>query len=215
MKDSSIKRYWLIILLVKLTLPIIIPTWAFSSLKSNPLLSTNKELLEEGAKILGGFSIFGTLIGIICSIIIFYCAYKKPGTVLLTITLISAIWYIPYEFYSLGTLQTSKLLLKNMNMFQFAPLLSIIQAYSFVTILIDLFWYYLCFNLRKINKNIQINQILGTPIYQTALQGMQAAINSQELETKYSEAVRNNPQISWYLKKIYKEKNNQTKKNLH
>jgi len=111
---------------------------------------------------------------VIFSYVFYRCAYKKPGTRLLTFSLIllsisfagDIIWAITSRFISEA------------------------EAISLVFLI---FWTLSCYQLRKINRKLQIQRFLASEDYVNAIAMLRSATTLEDLETKFKAALCKQP----------------------
>lgn len=143
-------------------------------------------------------SIVSGLINAVLSIAIFYyCAYKNPGTFLLTLTLI----FSPLELLRLFVIYRT--------MIKFAPEWFIgvfLGTYSILTI----WWYILTFKLRLQNQQTQLETVLASPEYLTALSHLQTTTSLEELNSQFHEVTRERSNL--FVKNLQKEHELQKKR---
>jgi hypothetical protein len=140
------------------------------------------------------------------AIILFCCAYRKPGTKYLTFSIVCICFSLAFLIYSVGSTQTSISLLKMTH----GSIETIQAMYAFQVFMLSLGLIYLplaylSLRLRQDNKQAQFNQVLAHPVYSTAFQSLRSTSDAAELRDKYGELVRKHPEIACYLKRVYKE----------
>ncbi len=145
-------------------------------------------LFEE---IVADTSFVSAVINTVSSIAIFYyCAYKKPGTLLLTLTLI----FSPLELLRLFVLY------RTMAKVTQGWILGIfLVTYTILTV----WWYLLTFQLRRQNQQIQLEAVLASSEYLTALSHLQTTTNLEELDSQFYEAIKERPHL--FVKNLQKE----------
>jgi len=114
--------------------------------------------------------------------ILYYCAYRKQGTFLLTFLLV--LGFISFVFSSIVLPFAMIQGLIDFKIFNFK--ISDILLHTSVYLL----WYVSCFKLRKDNKNIQIQTFLSSAEYHKAVESIRSAKDIEDLECKFHEAFR-------------------------
>lgn len=152
MSDKKIKKFWLVILLLKTIFPVLLPPFLSKYFLAYPAFSQHEHAMELLGKYSPPLAFLGLGIGLGLAAILYYCAYVKPGIFLLTGGLISALWSIPQSFFSLGKLQACKQFVHahDQNPYLLQGIF-FIQCLFITFLVLDLFWVYFSFKLRKIN----------------------------------------------------------------
>lgn len=186
--DKKLRKNWLFIAFIKyLGLPIL-------ALALIGILSTKFDFDE---KIFYGY-IFFLIAGIIWLPILYYRAYKKYGTILLGLFLIIG------PFAMLKSLLESFSALTQLK----APM------HEYLLILVDLavfvWWYVLCYNMRKLNKKIRFYPLTFSKCYIEAKQAFDEALTLENLNEKFALLLRSkedgNLQKEDILRYAYKER---------
>lgn len=86
MNTNTVRKYWLIFSIANLLLPIILLFYCAYITKTSGIS------YEEFIRVL--FLVTGFLV-------LFFSAYKKPGTTLVTLVLLGACIYVPYSLFKL------------------------------------------------------------------------------------------------------------------
>ena len=149
------------------------------------------------------------IISIVTSFVMYKCAYKKPGTRLLSTTLFVGFLYIPLQLYNLKNLQTVKNIFASTGLEVLVSTYTFLQIFSILTLLYYLVWYYFSYQLRKLNYKLQFEDIVKIPSYKEVFKGFLSVDNRKNLELSYKEAKRKHPTISKHLKKKYNERKKQ------
>lgn len=183
MKDNTVKNWWLAILVFK---NFLIPIFFIISLMGT----------RWGTKVFENPGI--SLFHFIFSLALIPCAYKKPGTRLLTYCIFCEIVFgIPLSMLVIILSHT----IPQLDITHFGSL--------YFILLMEIVFIFLSIKLRKINKKSQLEQILANSEYHTLFQHMQAATSQEDLCLRYSEATKKSPEIAWHIKRAFKEKNTQ------
>lgn len=221
MDEKKIKKWWLTILLAHIFFPL--PVSSFL----NVLFPINFELLNQLTNITQFIELkqqieleplTGLFVLLISIPIMYYCAYKNPGTILLSLTIffgfvclifiicffINALFVLNRTITFLAPTSTEEIIALN-NLFYW---LGIAGLYS---LMYHSTWFYLCYKLRIVNKKIQSKNLLNYPLYCKIFETLQTTNQMVKLESLYREAKTKHPEISWHLKKKYKERKDQLK----
>lgn len=173
--ENKIRKTWLwlhvIIPVVSLVI-ILLPITVFLSLMGNNLgaLAISVEgILSAGAVCLG-----------------YYCAYKKPGTVLLIVDM-SCRAFCMIVFMSISIVKGSVIFL----------------LFSLLFVTFQLFCLYYSNELHKMNAKMQKIYLKSSPIYQKSLEVFSAATNMDELNDLYSQLKPHSK--SWGLSEAYRQ----------
>jgi len=132
-----------------------------------------KFVVPEGVFFQLGFVLIGELIWFST---LYYFAYRKYGTVLLTWVLISAPFVLirdGFEFFSeFDSTETWTLYLFLMH------------------VICTIRWYFVSLNLRRVNKNFHLQSIRSSDDYLQAMQALELASTLDELNVKFSSLIR-------------------------
>jgi hypothetical protein len=112
--------------------------------------------------------------GLIFAYIFYCCAYRKPGTRLLT--------------FSLVVITIS--LLSDIVLALTSRFISETGALSLVCVI---FWLILCYQLRRINRKLQIQRFLASEDYVRAIALLRSATTLEDLEVKFKVALCKQP----------------------
>ncbi len=133
-KDVKIRKQWMAVYCLNLIQSV---TWLIMALFFNPQLAGLDYNPYLGV-ISGFLSVFGM------SYAMYHCIYKKPGTKLLTVLLISAV---------LGLFVTPVLLITGkINVPYSFPYYGVLQAFSYV---LGICWIAVCWRIRKVNQKLR------------------------------------------------------------
>ena len=191
MNNKTIRKCWLATLIIEPALMLMIVIYLTLQIKLNPALGfvfENKALYDSIGECAASLTM-QFLFCIIGSLILYFCAYRKPGTRILTYSLFCQCLAIPYRIYSLGGMQASILILNKIHAPEvIASFLSKLQFALLLPILVSIAWTFFSFKLRRINKKIQLDRILAIPKYHAVFQHLHAATSIEELHSKYGEA---------------------------
>lgn len=144
-----------------------------------------------GSEVVADTSIVSAIINAVLSIAIFYyCAYKHPSTLLLTLTLI----FSPLELLRLFVIYRTLT-----NVVQSWIIGIFLVTYTILTV----WWYVLTFQLRQQNQQIQLEAVLSSPEYLTALSHLQTVTSLEELNSQFYEAIKERSNL--FVKNLQKE----------
>lgn len=126
------------------------------------------------------------LISLLFTCVGIYCAYKKPGTVYLFLSMLVG----PYAIYEILRDWITLLNLPS------DPIISSLKlVISFLIVLYMLLyslWYYYSYHLYKMNKQIQTRIVLKSEQYQQASAVISETINVEDLDQKYYQILSEN-----------------------
>ncbi|WP_154017859.1 hypothetical protein [Candidatus Protochlamydia phocaeensis] len=161
MDSSKVKKRWLLLLV---TMSLVLPLFnlgvegAFLSNEAFKLA-----LIETSIQL---------FVGLIWALVMYFCAYKKPGTGLLTFQLVLGV---------IGLIKMPAFLIDDLKQGH-----GQIRLYlNLINIGITIGYYVLSYQLRKINKAIQSAGIQFSDLYTEALADLQQAATIKELDTRF------------------------------
>lgn len=207
MTDKRIRKSWLIFLIVNV--PVLIITYfcilgALVYLWKNGIISDEAILKNTVTQMVStGLESF------LGSIILFFCAYRKPGTKLLTLTLIFG--PLVQLFNITRLILMGVLILKFMPVTAFKQTVSIFSAFILFELVWSGCWYYLCFKLRQMNKKLK-NQEKKEREDGLAAHANEAMANIDlcwqldQLQATYSEEVKKYPACESLITEAFKKR---------
>jgi hypothetical protein len=133
------------------------------------------------------FSISSILISLAWLLIFWYCAYKKPGTKLLTFQIILGSLVIPLLVYALWHYHENILF----------------TTTSIVNIGLYVWWYTFNLKLRRVNRKIQFQSKFSQE-YGQSIQAIAESSNLDCLNLKFIELSQNRPALSYIFEEAYK-----------
>lgn len=209
MSDNAVRKWWLSISISAVLFDFFYLIGLFLFIKSDPFFS---DVAKEALVL----SIMSFCFSFIMFEMFYNCAYKKPGTTLLSITLCFIVIYLPYDFYTMA--KDHGEVIKTVNFLSEFELpaseglvsgVSAMESIGFVqsvfSLLFTVAWSIFSFLLYKVNKRRQVTDILAIPEYRVVLDKMHSAKSEESLREIFGEGVRLHPRINWYLKKTYKK----------
>lgn len=120
--------------------------------------------------------------------IMYHCAYKKMGTKWLTFSLVLNVICLPM---GLGILFMEEIDL-------------ITKIIQLMTIPLTFGYIFYSNKLRRVNKKISKEKLLLIPEYVENLQILKSATSKEDLKLRFAKIVREDPAISFLIKKDYK-----------
>jgi len=198
MSDRTIKRLWLFQLFFS---PLFFG-WVFVFLlkKCGPLFPLNF------GRELGRITFEHFWAALVSIPFFYYWAYKRKGTVLLTIS----IW-LSVTFW-LGELSCSngfwKLVgaMENLGFKNVKELSTSLVIVAVLRVALQFLWMMTCIALRKINWRERFIELKNSEAYKNLFLQMESMENRAALTAFYGQSVRENPQIERFLKRAYKER---------
>jgi len=122
-----------------------------------------------------GLTNFAGLCGCVIFSYIFYrCAYKKPGTRLLTFSLIVLSISLAGDIIGAITIR-------------------FMSEAGAVSLAFLILWTFTCYQLRRINRKLQIQRFLASEDYVNAIALLRSATTLEELEAKFNAALCKQP----------------------
>ena len=171
--------------------------WNWLIVLETLLVNQHRDLAIVNATVAAIWSVF--------SLLIYYCAYQKPGTRLLT----WALWSPVLAWCNYLTKPNPQ----KLDFLIFGDLVSAEGVWETLLVLVPngiyLWWYILSFQLRKINKAIACRQEIkldASTEYQKVIAQMEAAETLKSLNTQFHHAIKNWPQFESDLSQRYSAK---------
>lgn len=212
MNEIRVKKAWLVLLFAQILSSVCFFLCAYFLLKGTSLGLAVQEALtnrNSGTSLLSYLAILllgGLISGGIGAWILISCAYKKPGTKLLFLTIfIFTPYHIFTQFKYIAKLYGLKIAAAK-SVPDAGIIFYFLAAYLLSDIILDCIWIYFSYKLRKINKKTQEQNIRSVADYQPSIVGIESAVSIEDALKVYQNGVRNYPQISGFLKKRYQEK---------
>jgi len=211
MDSKKVKKKWLVLMIARaITKFLIIGFLAYWIIAGMQLASNEKMSYSQQFFSLLYAALLGFVFSSLGAYIYYRCAYKKPGTALLSFTLFSFVLYVPFLLFNnakqiFEIIGMGKIAAEYPEALLFSYILGFVFCLNFVSELIDCCWIYYSFKLRKINKVLQAENILQVPEFKLIIESMEAAANQEDLNMVYGKEASKYPQISWYVKKRYNE----------
>lgn len=203
MNEKTIKRCWLEISLAYSILALAGVIFLFFELKNiNDPVAQKLSLLID-ASISHFFSF------ILNFLILYFCAYKKPGTRLLTMSIFFDSFNILYKVYRFREFQNVLNAMTSQATVIPEGVISFFQTFKLIILslfLLSIFRLFFSFKLRQANKTALFNRMLTVPEYSKAFLSLSEASDYKDLYERYGKSVRENPEIAGHLKKAFKEK---------
>lgn len=214
---ENIRKKWLKLTVIRASIKCLFPLFLVIIVSSgiSGVSEANAKIVKALSALLA-VGIFGFFFAGVGTYVFYRCAYKKPGTALLTFNLFCYLIYIPFALFSLvGYLKEIYAGVTLAKTFPEAFWMSIGLVVFFLCFLfIDLFeyyWVYYGFKLRKMNKELQGENILKEPEFHQVIVAMENTTSIDRLEAVYNAEIRKYPQISWYVTKRFREFRDQLK----
>lgn len=163
--DKKIRWGWLALHSVNLLIILGIFVATTITLLSTHTLDSVKVVViaYSGLQAIASVALFGFL---------YYCAYKKPGTLLVTL---SAFWFFGKCILSLATLVFT---------FQFSRGLVLLEIFFCLFYILHIAF---ALSMRKLNHKILQHELQSTPVYLKALEFLLTATNLSDLNSKVRE----------------------------
>lgn len=206
MKAGTIRKGWLWSLIIGVICPLVNVAVLINILKAS---SSPSELFVDTISGAIANSVMGFVWGSLFAFLLFRCAFKKPGTRLLSFFIFSCWVSIIYFIYYLG--QTASLssmfkLVNQQEMSYFKNLFLKLRTLGVLNTLASLTVAYFSWKLWKLNKQEQLRVLLASPTYQSVFEEIGSAEVVDTLTESYSKWVQTYPEIAWHLKRQYKKR---------
>lgn len=194
-EEQRIRRWWLALLFVRVAVPFVLLLLALTDPAYQDPQAIAKLFLGPGGKMsIDGQSVnifqaimIGSAAVAVTALLLYIFAYRKRGTLLLTVVLIFG------AIHLLG--------------FFAAVVKGEATLYSWIDGATYLAWYVLSFKLRKINKKMveaaRLSQYEGV---RPLIVGIEQAVSADDLSFKYREAVAQMPQMESLFTEKYQER---------
>lgn len=190
-------------LLVLVTIAIFSTSWAIAG-----HLSQYADISENIKNYHIGRLVLDMIGGIVSLSVIYYCAFRKPGTKCLAFFIFLSSVAILEHVYAFGIFRGISTVSQMIGVQegQIFAMMKEIQWFNFLNILILSGWIFFALKLWRFNRATQIQEILKIGTYQEIVHKLQSIENLSNLETKYYESIVEYPSIAWFLKRIYKDR---------
>lgn len=186
-QEEKGRKIWLAVLIGQFLLNILLTSFMlfnFDNFKETPSFPKNISLFFAVNLMVVFFTI-----SLIFNYALYHCAYKNHGTKLLTFTLVIMVLNIIFDIFNWFSNST--------------PSNAFISLRTTINCVLDVWWFILSIDLRRINKAIQLSGIYDKE-YLEFVASIRNSKNLEELELKFYEIIRNHPDALSTIVEEYK-----------
>lgn len=186
--EIKTRRNWLICLIVQ---NLLIPFLCIIFLVCNLIFIENSEEMSSALSNI----IFHFFLSLPVSGLLYYYAYKKHGTALLTYFFIGN---------TINLLATMSLIITNLlKGINFTGESLIIDGFDF---LISVWFFWMNIQLRRVNRKIRKRKARLSPIFTTAESTLRMSFDLEDLQRNFASMVKASPEFTEELSEVFKEK---------